>query len=256
MIELRGVSFAYPRRPPVLREVCLTVDPGEVLVVLGNNGAGKSTLLHCLTGHLVPSAGAAVVDGREVRTYRLGEYARVVSFVPQRADVSHKIVHDAVLLGRKPFFQLGPSREDLAITERIIAQLGLAGIAFRYLDELSGGQQQKVAVARALAGTPRVLILDEPTSSLDIRNQNEVLGLVRRAALQEGIAVIAVLHNVNEAFHVADRIALLKSGQVIDIAPTAAVTAENLSYTMGTRIELGHVAGRRVAVAVDLADQP
>lgn len=256
MIELRGVSFAYPRRPPVLREVHLTVDPGEVLVVLGNNGAGKSTLLHCLTGHLTPSAGAAMVDGREVCAYRLGEYARVVSFVPQRAAVSHTIVHDAVLLGRKPFFQLGPSREDLAITERIIAQLGLTEIAFRYLDELSGGQQQKVAVARALAGTPRVLILDEPTSSLDVRNQNEVLGLVQRAAHEESIAVIAVLHNINEAFHVADRIALLKSGRVIDVASTAAITANDLSHTMDTRIELGHVAGRRVAVAIDLTGQP
>lgn len=248
MIRVKGLHFAYPRKPATLQRIDLRVAPGEVLVILGNNGAGKSTLLHCITGHLRPSAGAVEVNGVPVTEYRMADYARTAAFVPQRSEVSHTLVYDAILLGRKPFFHLGPTADDHDIVAAHIDRFDLDAIAFRYLDELSGGQQQKIAMVRALVGTPKVLILDEPTSSLDVRNQQEVLRMTRNAAAEEKIAIVAVLHDINQALRFADSIALLRDGVLLHRGSVSSITAGLLSDTYGTEIMLEAVRGVRVAL--------
>ncbi len=248
MISIDSLSFAYSRRATTLNGVSLTVAPGEVLVVLGNNGAGKSTLLHCLTGHLKPSGGRVHVAGRAIADYPLTDYAQLAAFVPQRGEVNHTLVYDAILLGRKPYFQLGPTETDHKIVSEHIKRFGLEPLAFRYLDELSGGQQQKIAVARALVGTPKVLILDEPTSSLDVRNQQEVLSMTRQVAADQGIAVVAVLHDINQALRFADTLALLRDGELIYLGSTESITGALLSETFGTQLALETVRGYRVSI--------
>ncbi|QTH59299.1 ABC transporter ATP-binding protein [Corynebacterium hindlerae] len=256
MIRATGLSFSYPHRSPTLTDVSLHVPAGKVCAILGNNGAGKSTLLHCLLGTLGAKTGTVEVCEREITSYSTNEFAQTVAYVPQRSETSPTMVYDAILLGRMPHFLLGPRAEDHAVVEQTIASLGLDDIAFRYLNELSGGQQQKVAIARALATQPKVLILDEPTSSLDVKNQAEVLALVRKAAHMHNMSVVMVVHDLTQALNHADTLCLLHQGRSTFITADHAhghsdELANILTETFGIPIEVTQVRGRYVAVTLE-----
>lgn len=256
MIHAQGLSFSYPYRTPTLTDVSLHIPAGKMCAILGNNGAGKSTLLHCLLGTLQPETGTVEVCEREITSYGTNEFAQTVAYVPQRSETSPTMVYDAILLGRMPHFMLGPRAEDHAVVEQIIASLGLNDIAFRYLNELSGGQQQKVAIARALATQPKALILDEPTSSLDVKNQAEVLALIRRAATEYNMSVALVMHDLTQALNHADSLCLLQDGRSTYLEPnstrsdTASLSA-TLTETFGIPIEVTQVRNRYVVVTLD-----
>ena len=178
MIQAEHVRFAYRGMEPVLRDLNLTEETGRCLAFLGNNGAGKSTFLKCLNRILEPQEGLVVVDGMEIRNTPRAQIARKLAYVEQHTDVSRLTVYDTVLLGRKPHMRLGPSAGDYAIVDAAIARMQLDSLKLRYIDELSGGELQKVVLARAIAQQPKVLLLDEPTASLDLRNQHEVMRIV------------------------------------------------------------------------------
>lgn len=238
-LRVEGVSFSYPQ-VEVLRGVSFTLRPGEVCSVLGNNGAGKSTLLKCLLRLLKPREGAILVEGEPLSRLKPPELARKAGYVPQRADGYHRLtVFDAVLLGRKPHVSWGVETADLEAVEAILHRLGLAHLALRYTDELSGGEMQKVVIARALAQEPRILLLDEPTNNLDLRNQTEVMEILRAEARSGGICVLVAIHDLNLALRYSDRFIVLKDGAVLRWGGPEVIDPETIreAYGVEARVE-------------------
>lgn len=238
MLEASGLAFAYNGHP-VLAGIDLSARRGEVTALLGPNGTGKTTLLRCLLGILTPSAGRVLADGRDVRALRPPERARLMAYVPQ--DISLRFpmtVFEAVLLGRRPYLGWRPSETDLAVVENVLSGLGLGEFSGRDLTTLSGGQRQKVALARALAQETDFLLLDEPTSSLDLKHQIEVLELAAAAARQRGMGVVMALHEVNMAARYADQVALLCGGAMAALgAPDEVLDAGSIGRVYGVAVD-------------------
>ena len=184
MIEIKDISFSYPDGD-ILKGVGFTAERGEVVGLLGNNGAGKSTFVTCLNRIRKPKSGSFTIDGKDAFQMSRNELARTVSYVAQKNELTHSTVFDCVLLGRKPYITWSVSQEDLDICTRIMERVGLLDFQMRYLDELSGGELQKVMLARALVAEPKLLLLDEPTSNLDPKNQYEMMALVQELAKGE-----------------------------------------------------------------------
>ncbi len=237
ILSVNEVEFKYHSKP-VLRNVCFRVRPGEFLAVLGNNGAGKSTLLKCLNSILKPHQGSVLLDEEDVRRLSRTQVAQRLGYVPQRTETTRTTVFDAVLLGRKPHISWDIGQRDIEVVERVLVQLGLEHLALRFLDELSGGELQKTAIARALAQEPRVLLLDEPTSSLDLRNQLDVLGMVKRVTAEEGVAVVSVMHDINLALRFADGFLFLADGVVHACGGSEVVTPDNIASVYGVPVSV------------------
>jgi len=239
MIELVDLSFSYVRKAaPVLREVSFALSDGQCAAVLGNNGAGKSTLLKCIDRILRPQAGQVRIDGRDVFSLSGRELARQVAYVAQNARASDMSVFDTVLLGRRPYLRWDASEQDRVIVAALLERLGLSRLAMRPLSQLSGGEAQKALLARALAQQPRLLLLDEPTSSLDPRSQHEVLRLVRELAHERQLCVITVLHDLNLALRYSDSFLLLRDGRVYAKGGRECITPENIEQVYGMRAQV------------------
>jgi iron complex transport system ATP-binding protein len=214
LLRVKNVTFSYGGRD-VLQNVALDVNAGEILSIVGPNGAGKSTLIRCINRILMPRLGTIHLDGQEIERLTERGRARKFGYVPQaEGEAFPSTVYETVLMGRRPHVIWSVSKSDLAAVEEVIRYMGLAGYAERYLYELSGGERQKVMLARALAQQPEVLLLDEPTSNLDVRHQLEVLELVREVAHGQGKCVLMVMHDLNMAVRFSDQVLMLKSGQV------------------------------------------
>lgn len=199
----------------VLKDVSLALNPGELLAVAGPNGAGKSTLARVLAGSLTPTGGGVELLGRDLRSYDRRMLARNLATVAQENSASFPFtVLEVVLMGRAPHlgsFRL-ESAHDLALAHDAMARLDLLPLAARPIQELSGGERKRVFLARALAQQPRILILDEPTAFLDLRHIADIFACFSELRATQGLAVIAILHDLNAAARYADRILLLKSG--------------------------------------------
>jgi len=212
------VRFSYPRGADVVSDVSLAVGSGEMLAVAGPNGSGKSTLLGLLSGVSTPSAGQVLLEGRDVRTIDRREMARSIAVVPQDAAMTFPFtVAETVLMGRAPHrgrFGLETPR-DVAVAERAMERTGVSEFAGRPVTELSGGERQRVVIARALAQEPRILLLDEPTTHLDLRHATAVLDLLAELNVTDGVAIVAVLHDLTSAAMHFGRIAFLRAGQLV-----------------------------------------
>ncbi len=217
ILELRGLSVRYPgAASDALHGVSLVVRAGEFHAVLGPNGSGKTTLVRAALGLLASRAGAVTLLGVEPGRWSRRELARVVGVVPQREDnLFPQRVRETVLLGRYPHLSLwGAVRtEDRAAVERALERCDVTGLAHRWLWTLSGGEYQRVRLARALAQEPRLLVLDEPTTSLDVRHEMQLFELARELAAGQGLAVLLITHHVNLAARFADRLLLLADGR-------------------------------------------
>ena len=210
MIETRGLRFSYNGRE-VLRGIDFRAGSGEFVAILGPNGAGKSTFVKCLAGIL--RCGGVRILGRPVGDYPHRELARTVAYVPQRAERSFMTVFDTVLLGRRPYMGLTPGRRDLEAVEAALKRLGIEHLALKRTNEISGGELQKVGIARALAQETEILIMDEPTNNLDLKSQLEVMKLAREFS-EKGLSIV-VMHDVNLALRFAKRFVFMKNGKIV-----------------------------------------
>ena len=243
MLEVKSLSFAYRCGRQILEDVSFSVPGGACLAVLGNNGAGKSTLLSCLAGLLRPRTGRVLVDGEDLLGMDAGRAARTVALVSQFAPASRLTVYDMVLLGRKPYLKWDFTAADRAMTEEALERLGLSGLALRYADRLSGGEGQKVQLARALVQQPKLLLLDEPTSSLDLRSQYEVLGLVSQLCREQSLTAVAVLHDLNLALRFCHRFLLLHGGRVYAQGDASVVSPRAIREVYGMEAAVRRVDG-------------
>jgi iron complex transport system ATP-binding protein len=233
-LEARAVTYRASARS-IVDGVSLAVEPGCLLAMLGPNGAGKSTLLKLLAGDLRPTAGEALLDGRQLRTYTPAELARRRAVLPQSTLLSFSFSSlDVALMGRYP--HLGPGGEtahDIAVARAALARADALDLADRRYLTLSGGEQQRVNLARVLAQETPILLLDEPTAHLDPRHQSAALRVARELAAS-GCAVLAVLHDVNLAAAHADRVALLADSRLVAVGdPWQVLTPERLEAVYG-----------------------
>lgn len=255
VIGVESLRFAYDD-VPVLDGVDLTVDAGELVALVGPNGSGKSTLLQCLNGILRPDGGRVSLSGDAMSSLSRPEIARRVGYVPQRERGRYPTsVFDAVLLGRRPHATWRPDEADIEVVSDLLDRLEIAALSDRPLEELSGGQRQKVTIARALAQQPRALVLDEPTSDLDVRHRLEVLDVLA-AERDRGRAVVMAIHDLNVAARYADRIAMLSDGELYAVGSPEVLTPETIADVYGVRADVLDRDGRRIVVLDAPTDQP
>ena len=233
---LNKLSFNY-NSIAALKDVDLEVDLNEVLSIVGPNGSGKTTLLKCIDRILKPNQGAVLIDGTDVTNIRLGELSKIIGYVPQTSTSTFPFtVFDVVLMGRRPYVRWSVSERDREIVTEILKFLGISELAARHLNELSGGEQQKVIVARALAQQPQILLLDEPTSNLDIKHQLEVLGIIKDLTRTRQLSVIMAMHDLNLASRFSDKMVLLKQGCIFAVGtPESVLTEENIESVYGVK---------------------
>lgn len=215
MLEVKDLVFRYyAHGPKVLDGASLTLGDGEIGVLLGKNGSGKTTLFKTVLGIEKPASGSILFDGEDLAKMSRRERARRIAYVPQDIRFGALSVRDTVLMGRIAHFGFTAGKEDEAVADRVLEDMGLAAFAERNVEELSGGERQKIAVARALAQEPKLLIFDEPTANLDIANEQLTLSEIRRVAKEKHIAVLTSLHDLNEALALGEHFYLMKDGKV------------------------------------------
>jgi len=241
LLRFDAVSFQYADADWRLDSIALGVGEGEVLAIIGPNGSGKSTLLRLGAGVIVPCAGRVLLDGRPSAGLSRREVARTLGYLPQQVGSEFDYrVEEVVAMGRFPHLSGAGflSSADVAVVDRCMAATEVDAYRGRTLSHLSGGERQRAFLASVLAQEPRVLLLDEPTSSLDLHHQVRFFGLVRRLAAQ-GMAVVAVTHDLNLASLYCDRLALLRDGRLVEEgAPCDVLRTDLLRATYGDEILL------------------
>jgi iron complex transport system ATP-binding protein len=232
-IKVRDVKLYY-RSIKALDGVSLDVGGGEILSIIGPNGAGKSTLLKVINGVLKPKAGVIYFDGRLLHEIPRREIAMKTGVVPQRiGSMGMLTVFDFVLTGRRPYINFTPTRVDEEKAYEALKTVNATHLANRTLEELSGGEFQRVIIARALAVEPEVMLLDEPTSNLDLKYQQEILNLIRKLR-SRGLTIILAIHDLTQAYRVSDKILMLKDGRVFAAGkPEEVLTPQNILAVYG-----------------------
>ena len=217
-LQIKNVSFSFDSIQ-ALDNVSFVAHNNEILGLIGPNGSGKTTLLRCINRVLKPKMGAVFINEDDILNFKRKEIAQKIGVVPQSSKIFPFTVLDAILMGRFPHIkQFGDEKiSDFEIVKHAMELTGILHLAERAIDELSGGELQKVILARALAQTPEVLLLDEPTTHLDINHQLEVLELIKRITKTKGLITILVSHNLNLAARYCDKLLLLNSGKVYSI---------------------------------------
>jgi len=238
ILKANDLTFQY-NGVETLKDISFSIPKGSITVILGPNGVGKTTLLKCLNGILSPQKGQVLIKDKAIKEMTIKEIAREISYVAQKNAVARVTVFDAVLMGRRPHIRYRTSAADLKKADAVMGQLNLSHMGLKYLDRLSGGELQKVAIARALVQETDLLLLDEPTSSLDLRNQIQILELLKKIVKRHHhIAAVMTMHDLNAALRYADHYICLKdhtlfsSGRIKDICP------EMLSDVYGVPVEI------------------
>ena len=238
-ITIANLSHSFGKGN-VLKQVAFSVARGEFFIVIGPNGSGKTTLIKLMAGILKPQKGQIEILGLSNRRYTAKRLARSVAYVPQRLPVDLPFtVGEAVLLGRAPYQGvLGIEHErDLIMARQAMEFTGVAHLAGSTLDQLSGGEQQRVFIARAICQEPDIMLLDEPTASLDLSHQIKVMDLMEKLKIEKGITVIMVSHDINLAAMYSDQVLLLKEGEIASIGlPADVLSFEKLQSTYGCKV--------------------
>ena len=243
MIQLENIGVRYGDRQ-ILDGIAADIAPGCITAVMGPNGCGKTTLLRCIGGLLRPTAGSVAIDGRQVQDYSARELAQRVAFVRQQAQTDFEFsAFEIVLMGRNPWQQRlqNESQADWDIVEQCMRQTNTWHLRFARPAQMSGGELQRVMIARALAQQTPVLLMDEPVSNLDIAHQLDIMRLLREA---QNKTILIVIHDLNLALQFCDRLLLLHNGKVLCHGPVAdGLTPENIRtvYGVGSHLSDGRI---------------
>lgn len=236
-IRAEALSFGYNSRP-VIEDIELEFHGDRIYAILGPNGAGKTTLLKCLCGLLRPDQGRVTVDGEDLSSLTRMEAARRICYVPQRFSATHTTVFDTVLIGRRPHMGWGPSRSDLELTRDALGAVGMESLSMRYVDEISGGELQRALIARAMVQGARTMVLDEPTSSLDLVNQHRTVRLLAEAVRSRGVCTVMTMHDINLAASCSDELVFMKDGRIAARGPPAIITSELIADVYGIEVDV------------------
>jgi iron complex transport system ATP-binding protein len=242
MIAVRNVGFEVRNRK-LLQGVSFDVEPGEFWAIVGANGAGKSTLIKLLSSELAPASGSVFFQGKDLKKYKLKELARKRAVLAQQNTITLSFTtREIVLMGRYPFYDTEPQQRDLAIVDLCLKKVGIAGLKDRLYPTLSGGEQQRVQLARTLAQIWEtengLLLLDEPTTGMDLLHQFETFQLAKEMT-SRGFGVVAVVHDLNQALQYADQVLMLKRGEVFASGrPEDVLTEEHIKAAFGLTVQI------------------
>ena len=239
-LQIKNLSFGYDKNKNILNDISLSVHQGEILGILGPNGTGKTTFIKCVNRILPPASGGAFFEEKNLAALTPKEIAKIIAYVPQYTDNYFTMtVIDTVMLGRLPYARRSYSHEDRSLVFELLQQLNLESLAFRTLHTLSGGERQRVFIARALAQQPRCIILDEPTSSLDLHNQLFILHTITAIARHKQLSIIMTIHDLNLASMFCDKILMLKDTRIFAYGETQEVLTEaniDAMYQVKTKV--------------------
>jgi len=250
-LTLSNVEFCYAQGAAVLNSFSLDIVPASITAVLGPNGAGKTTLLNTVLGFLKPQSGAVLLDGVDISQYSRSQLSRMIGLVPQAEHIPFNFtILEYILLGRTPYMGIFsmPGEKDYQVAESVLNLLHIAHIKHRPITELSGGEQQLVLLARALAQQPKILLLDEPTTHLDLGNTVVILNALKDLARRK-VTVIFTTHDPQAAIYCADQVVLMKQGHVLSAGRLQKIlTSAQLSRLYGVQISVQQVAGHPVVL--------
>jgi len=238
-LKIDGIDFSYTSTP-VLHDVSLELEGPRFVSILGPNGVGKSTLIHCINKILTPTKGSVFIDGKDVKETTIKDLAKEVGYVPYSANDTFPLsVVDTVLMGRHPHSKWKSLDSDLDLVYETLKRLGIEHLAMRSFSELSAGQHQKVMLARGLVQEPKILLLDEPTSNLDVRHQLDVTKMLKSLAYDKNMLVIMISHDINIAAKYADEIIMLNDGTIYAVGtPQEVITEDNLRVVYGVKSKI------------------
>jgi len=247
MLEISNLSFRYGKRNRlILEDLNLSLGEGEVGVLLGRNGSGKTTLFKNIIGVEKPSAGDITFDGNNLKKMTRSERARLIGYVPQDIRFGSLTVFESIMIGRISYFGYRPGEADIEAVKEVLQKMGLTEYSDRNVDQLSGGERQKIAIARALAQNPRLLVFDEPTGNLDISNENLILRQARELADGFNISILTSLHDLNQALNFGDRFFFLKDGKIKYNVTRDEVTEDIIRDTFDAEVRILSIEGEKV----------
>lgn len=244
ILEIKDLCFAYGKHSAsVLDGISLSLAPGEIGILLGKNGAGKTTLFKNILGIEKPVSGEIFIDKKPISSLPLRKRASLIAYVPQHISFGDLSVFDTVLTGRISSFGIRAGKDDEKAVSEVIKDMGLEVIAQKSCEKLSGGEMQKVAIARALAANPRLIVFDEPTGNLDLANEKLIVSEAKRLAAEKGIAILCSLHSLNEACRLGGRFFLMKNGRIFLEGGSDILTAENIKEIFDVDISVHEADG-------------
>ena len=249
MLSVENLKFRYSKfSRPVLNGASLELKPGEIGILLGKNGSGKTTLFKNILGIHKPGSGRVLFEGEDLLKMSRKERARRVAYVPQDIHFGALTVFDSIMLGRISYFGLRSGDEDYKSVEKILVDMGLTEYAFRMVDELSGGERQKIAIARAMAQEPNLMVFDEPTGNLDIANEQLIIEEARKLAKEKNIAILSSLHDLNQALSFGDKFFFLKNGMVKYAGGREIITPEVVKDIFDVDVHIRQIDGQTVVL--------
>ena len=253
-LKIKNISFSYNSRP-TLDDICLEVGSSELLVIVGPNGSGKSTLLRCMDRILKPQRGTVLLCGQDIKGMKKSRIAKLVGYVPQVSPrVFPTTVFDAVLIGRRPHLGWRNNEKDIDKVMEVLKLLKIEGFAMRDFGRISGGEQQKILLARALVQETEILLLDEPTSNLDIRHQLEAIEVVKGLVREKSLSVVMSIHDLNLASRYADRMVMLNRGRICGAGtPASVLTPELIEHAYGVRTIVKSESGKPYIIPVGVS---
>lgn len=240
-IEVKNLSFCYDSGKEVLHDISFTLDQPEFVCIVGPNGVGKSTLIRCMNGLIKPTSGEVLIDGIDVREYKLKDLAKIVSYVPVTSgDFNVLTVLDTVLIGRYAHQKWKTTPEDIDMAHLALESMELDHLAMRNFNELSAGQHQKVSLARGLVQESKVIMLDEPTSNLDVRHQMYVSAFLKELVRVTGVTVVMISHDLNLSAKFADKMVVMGDPGVIKSigTPKEVITEEMMAEVYGVSCDV------------------
>ena len=249
MLNVENLTFRYSKfSRPVLNGASLELQPGEIGILLGKNGSGKTTLFKNILGIHKPGSGRILFEGEDLLKMSRKERARRIAYVPQDIHFGALTVFDSIMLGRISYFGLKSGDDDYKAVEKILMDMHLEGFAFRMVDELSGGERQKIAIARAMAQEPKLMVFDEPTGNLDIANEQLIIEEARKLAKEKNIAILSSLHDLNQALAFGDKFFFLKNGVVKYAGGRVIITPEVVKDTFDVDVRIREIDGQTVVL--------
>jgi len=257
MLDIRDLHFAHDKKN-ILKGISFRAIKGEITTILGPNGSGKTTLFKCIAGIWKPSKGNIIWNGEEINKLSLKERARIFSFVPQEHKPSFSYtVLDVVITGRASYlrrFSL-PSKDDHKIAEDALKKVGIYHLKYRPYTKISGGERQLVLIARALAQSSPIMLLDEPISHLDFNNQIKILKLIKNLSRERGMSIIMTVHDPNLAMNFSDRVIVIKDGiKLKEGDPEKVITESTIKETYGIDVMILSFDGKKAIIPLELED--